>query len=78
MTRHVSKYHGVVVGGTFDRLHDGHRLLLRTAVQVVTPGGLLVVGISTGVLLQNKYLAEVSIDTDLLLQTILPEYCHFI
>eukprot|EP00271_Cylindrocystis_brebissonii_P021050 TRINITY_DN733_c0_g5_i1.p1 TRINITY_DN733_c0_g5~~TRINITY_DN733_c0_g5_i1.p1 ORF type:complete len:786 (-),score=146.08 TRINITY_DN733_c0_g5_i1:112-2469(-) len=53
------RFRGVVVGGTFDRLHKGHELLLRSALALVAPGGVLAVGISTGPeLLRRKVLYE--------------------
>lgn len=53
------KFAGVVVGGTFDRLHEGHWFLLTTALETVTEGGHLLVGIATGPLLAKKLLSEV-------------------
>ena len=44
----------VSVGGTFDRLHAGHRLLLATAMRLVEPGGTLYVGVTSASLLGNK------------------------
>lgn len=52
------RYMGVVVGGTFDRLHEGHRQLLKKAIDILSPGGTLVVGVSCGALLSRKLLAE--------------------
>ncbi|CAI7800186.1 unnamed protein product [Closterium sp. NIES-54] len=49
-------YGCVVVGGTFDRLHDGHRLLLRTAAAAARER--VVVGITVGRMLQSKELCE--------------------
>ncbi|CAI5933408.1 unnamed protein product [Closterium sp. NIES-65] len=49
-------YACVVVGGTFDRLHDGHRLLLRTAAAAARER--VVVGITVGRMLQSKELCE--------------------
>ncbi|GJP55505.1 hypothetical protein CLOM_g14456 [Closterium sp. NIES-68] len=49
-------YSCVVVGGTFDRLHDGHRLLLRTAAAAAQQR--VVVGITVGRMLQSKELCE--------------------
>lgn len=42
----------VAVGGTFDRLHQGHKVLLSCAAAIATKG--LVVGISTEPLLRDK------------------------
>ena len=44
----------VSVGGTFDRLHAGHRLLLATASRAVASGGVLYVGVTSAELLANK------------------------
>jgi len=50
-----TKYRNVSVGGTFDRLHAGHRLLLASAASVTsTEGGTLFVGIAGEELLRNK------------------------
>eukprot|EP00850_Spirogloea_muscicola_P012435 SM000080S22950 [mRNA] locus=s80:289938:293695:+ [translate_table: standard] len=54
----VKEYPGVVVGGTFDHLHEGHKLLMRRALQLVEDEGVFVVGISTGRLLSKKKLKE--------------------
>eukprot|EP00184_Porphyridium_aerugineum_P000852 CAMPEP_0184699676 /NCGR_PEP_ID=MMETSP0313-20130426/5860_1 /TAXON_ID=2792 /ORGANISM="Porphyridium aerugineum, Strain SAG 1380-2" /LENGTH=351 /DNA_ID=CAMNT_0027158799 /DNA_START=100 /DNA_END=1155 /DNA_ORIENTATION=+ len=48
-------YKSVLVGGTFDHLHAGHRLLLATSAMHVSPSqGLLRVGISSEELLKTK------------------------
>jgi len=44
----------VSVGGTFDRLHAGHRLLLAAAARTVAPGGTLYIGVTSSELLANK------------------------
>lgn len=49
----------VVVAGTFDRLHSGHKELLRRAAEVVQLNGEIVVGVTTENLLQNKEYGEV-------------------
>ncbi len=43
----------VAVGGTFDPLHDGHKALLRKAIEL-SKNGELVVGITSNVMVQNK------------------------
>ena len=48
----------VSVGGTFDRLHAGHRLLLAVAMRAVAPGGTLYVGVTSSELLANKSFGE--------------------
>ena len=52
----LTVYSGVVIGGTFDRIHDGHKLLLSTALLYTHKK--LVVGVSDGPLLQKKILKE--------------------
>eukprot|EP00899_Mesostigma_viride_P022764 jgi/Mesvir1/3672/Mv14962-RA.1 len=49
-------YKCVVLGGTFDRLHDGHRSMLETAAQLSTDR--LVVGVTSASMLAKKELAE--------------------
>ena len=44
----------VAVGGTFDRLHAGHRLLLAAAALAVGEGGTLYLGVSADGLLEGK------------------------
>jgi len=43
------------LGGTFDHLHEGHRLLLTTALKVADR---VIIGLATDVLLQNKGYSE--------------------
>ncbi len=52
MTR---RFKCVAVGGTFDRLHEGHKALLTRACQV---GERVIVGIATGKLLEKKVRKE--------------------
>lgn len=49
-------YPCVVLGGTFDRLHDGHRLLLRAATSAASRR--VVVGVTEGDMLRGKELAH--------------------
>ena len=44
----------VVVGGTFDHIHKGHRLLLETAIQTAGDKGFLFIGIAEGPLTAQK------------------------
>jgi pantetheine-phosphate adenylyltransferase len=37
----------VMVGGTFDPLHDGHKHLLKRSFEVAGPGGHVVIGLTT-------------------------------
>ena len=50
------KYSGVVIGGTFDRIHDGHKLLISTALLLAE--NKITVGVADGDLLKNKILKE--------------------
>lgn len=53
------KHHHVAVGGTFDHLHMGHKLLLTmTAFALDGPAGTVTVGITGDELLKNKKHAE--------------------
>ncbi|OMO84443.1 hypothetical protein COLO4_22050 [Corchorus olitorius] len=49
-------YGAVVLGGTFDRLHDGHRLFLKSAVELAKDR--IVVGVCDGPMLIKKQFAE--------------------
>ncbi|GKT36798.1 hypothetical protein ADUPG1_009699 [Aduncisulcus paluster] len=51
---HGPKFNKVALGGTFDRLHDGHRALLSAAVHLTKDDGSIVVGIASGSLLSKK------------------------
>lgn len=53
------QFHSIALGGTFDRLHAGHELLLDAALRVLSPDGQLIIGVTTEKLLENKVLAEV-------------------
>jgi predicted metal-dependent HD superfamily phosphohydrolase/phosphopantetheine adenylyltransferase len=46
------RYENVVIGGTFDHLHEGHRILVSVAAILATKK--LVIGLSTGPLLVKK------------------------
>ncbi|XP_034676305.1 phosphopantetheine adenylyltransferase-like isoform X2 [Vitis riparia] len=49
--------HGaVVLGGTFDRLHDGHRLFLKASAEVARDR--IVIGVSDGPMLSKKQFAD--------------------
>lgn len=49
-------YTDIAMGGTFDRIHQGHRLLLTQAALVAT--NRVLVGVANGPLLTNKTLTE--------------------
>ncbi|KAM0840709.1 hypothetical protein ACQ4PT_059479 [Festuca glaucescens] len=49
-------YGSVVLGGTFDRLHDGHRRLLKASADLARDR--IVVGVCTGPMLAKKEFAE--------------------
>ncbi|KAL8138347.1 hypothetical protein V2J09_004348 [Rumex salicifolius] len=51
-----NSFRAVVLGGTFDRLHDGHRLFLKTAAE--TASDRIVVGVCDGPMLIKKQFAE--------------------
>lgn len=50
----MEKYNKVLVGGTFDRLHLGHKLLLTKALNITC--NQLIVGITDKTMLKNKVL----------------------
>ncbi|KAK9283780.1 hypothetical protein L1049_012032 [Liquidambar formosana] len=47
-----NSYGSVVLGGTFDRLHDGHRLFLKASAELARDR--IVVGVCDGPMLRNK------------------------
>ncbi|GAB4839111.1 hypothetical protein Ancab_028639 [Ancistrocladus abbreviatus] len=51
-----NSYAAVVLGGTFDRLHDGHRRFLKAAADLARNH--IVVGVCDGPMLSNKKFAE--------------------
>ncbi|GAB2279556.1 hypothetical protein Dimus_014199 [Dionaea muscipula] len=52
----ANSYGAVVLGGTFDRLHDGHRLFLKAAALLAK--NRIVVGVCDAPMLANKQFAE--------------------
>ena len=52
----ITSYDGVVIGGTFDRIHDGHRLLVATALLLANKK--FTCGVAEGPLLEKKILKE--------------------
>jgi pantetheine-phosphate adenylyltransferase len=51
----MRRFKCVAVGGTFDRLHEGHKALLRKACDT---GETVIIGVATGKLLENKVKKE--------------------
>lgn len=51
-----NSYGAVVLGGTFDRLHDGHRLFLKASAELARDR--VVVGVCDGPMLINKQFSE--------------------
>ncbi|XP_075655216.1 syntaxin-112-like [Castanea sativa] len=51
-----NSYAAVVLGGTFDRLHDGHRLFLKAAAELVKDR--IVVGVCDGPMLTKKQFSD--------------------
>ncbi|KAK9066884.1 hypothetical protein SSX86_014207 [Deinandra increscens subsp. villosa] len=51
-----NSYGAVVLGGTFDRLHDGHRLFLKAAADLARDR--IVVGVCDGPMLSKKQFAD--------------------
>ena len=44
----------VMVGGTFDPLHDGHKHLLKRSFEVAGPGGQVVIGLTSDMFASRK------------------------
>ncbi|GKU99188.1 hypothetical protein SLEP1_g12067 [Rubroshorea leprosula] len=51
-----NSYGAVVLGGTFDRLHDGHRLFLKASAELAKDR--IVVGVCAGPMLTKKEFAD--------------------
>jgi pantetheine-phosphate adenylyltransferase len=62
------RYRKVVVGGTFDRLHLGHKALLRKAFEV---GSYVYVGLTSDEMIKSKPLAEKILPYELRLRDLL-------
>lgn len=52
--KHIPATSTVCLGGSFDRIHRGHLLLIATAIACVRPCGKLLIGIADGPLLTKK------------------------
>lgn len=48
----------VCIGGTFNRLHNGHKKLINTAIQRAGENGFVFIGLSSGELLSKKSFVE--------------------
>ena len=48
----------ICIGGTFNRLHKGHKLLIDTAIRRAGKKGFVFIGLSTGELLSKKSFVE--------------------
>jgi len=48
----------VCLGGTFNRFHKGHKLLINTALDIAESDGFVFIGISNGALLNEKKYVE--------------------
>ncbi|CAN1190606.1 Phosphopantetheine adenylyltransferase [Linum perenne] len=61
-------YGAVVLGGTFDRLHDGHRLFLKAAAELARER--VVVGVCDGAMLANKQFRDLIEPVDYRMQNV--------
>jgi len=59
---HVTRYRRSCLGGTFDRLHAGHKILLSEACLIATDRA--VIGLAQGALLEQKLLRELILPFD--------------
>ncbi len=44
----------IMVGGTFDPLHDGHRFLIRRAFELANPDGMVIIGLTSDAFANRK------------------------
>ncbi|XXG80223.1 hypothetical protein AAC387_Pa09g1144 [Persea americana] len=70
-----ASYGAVVLGGTFDRLHDGHRQLLKTSVEFARDR--IVIGICSGPMLIKKEFAHLIEPVEVRMKAV-EDYIQFI
>ncbi|KAM0039065.1 putative pantetheine-phosphate adenylyltransferase [Helianthus debilis subsp. tardiflorus] len=69
-----NSYGSVVLGGTFDRLHDGHRLFLKAAAELARDR--IVVGVCDGPMISKKQVWTLLLLYFLYVQILIYFTCH--